>query len=73
MTETEIAEMARGAQSAGIDFADDDTPEAYDPLYAVTRGVEGDVIVCWSDLTDAEREKAWRDYERAFGADKEAK
>ncbi|OSJ32546.1 hypothetical protein BSZ19_18515 [Bradyrhizobium japonicum] len=37
------------------------------PLYAVTRGAEGDVIVRWSELTEAEREKAWRDYEKAFG------
>lgn len=73
MNEADIAEEARGAQSAGIDFPDDDTPEAYDPLYAVTRGVEGDVIVRWSELTDAEREQAWRDYERATAADKESK
>ena len=66
MTEAEIAEMARGAQSTG-----------FDPLYAVTRGVEGDIIVRWSELTDVdhERERAWRDYERAFGTvvEKEAK
>lgn len=75
MTEAEVAEMVRGAQSAGIDFPDDDTPEAYDPLYAVTRRVEGDVIVRWSEMTDAEREQAWRHYERAFGtpAEKESK
>lgn len=50
-------------------------PETDDPLYAVTRGVEGDVIVRWSELTDAEREQARRDYEKAFGtaAEKEAK
>lgn len=50
-------------------------PEIDDPLYAVTRSVEGDVIVRWSELTDAEREQAWRDYEKAFGtaAEKEAK
>ncbi|SDG60168.1 hypothetical protein SAMN05216338_1001870 [Bradyrhizobium sp. Rc2d] len=50
-------------------------PETDDPLHAVTRSVEGDVIVRWSELTDAEREQAWRDYEKAFGtaAEKEAK
>jgi hypothetical protein len=58
------AEVARGALSTD-----------FDPLYCVTRGVEGDVIVNWSQMTDAEREKAWRDYERAFGtaAEKEPK
>ena len=46
-----------------------------DPIYVVTRGVDGDVILHWSEMTDAEREKAWRDYERAFctPAEKEAK
>lgn len=65
MTEAEIAEMARGTLSTDFD----------DPLYAVVRGFEGDVIVHWSQMTDAEREQAWRDYERAFGtaADKETK
>ncbi|MHC2844826.1 hypothetical protein [Bradyrhizobium diazoefficiens] len=48
-------------------------PEIYDPLYAVTRCREDDVIVRWSELTDEEREKAWRDYEKAFAADKETK
>ena len=50
-------------------------PETDDPLYATMRGIEGDVIVRWSELTDAEREQAWRDYERAFGtaADRETK
>lgn len=41
--------------------------ETDDPLYAVTRGIEGDVIVRLSEMTDAEREQGWRDYERAFG------
>lgn len=58
MTEAEIAEMARGAQST-----------EFDPPYCVTRGREGDVIVLWSQMTDAEREQAWRDYEKAFGAE----
>lgn len=46
-----------------------------DPLYATTRGTGGDVIVRWTELTDAERERAWRDYEKALGAyaDKEPK
>lgn len=43
------------------------------PPYWVTRGVQGDVIVSWSEMTDAEREKAWRDYEKAFGAEKDSK
>lgn len=51
----------------------DHAPDTTDPLYCVARGREGDVIVRWSEMTDAEREKAWRDYERAFGADKEPK
>jgi len=56
MTTDEEAEVARGALSTD-----------FDPLYGVTRGAEGDVIVRWSEMTDEEREKAWRDYERAFG------
>jgi hypothetical protein len=38
-----------------------------DPLYAVTRGTQGDVFVRWSELTPEEQERAWRDYEKAFG------
>jgi hypothetical protein len=41
----------------------------HDPLFGVTRGVRGCVLVRWSELTPAEQEKAWRDYEKAFGAD----
>lgn len=51
-------------------------PELYDPLYFVTRGPQdGDVIVRWSEMTPEEQERAWRDYEKAFGtaAEKEAK
>jgi hypothetical protein len=44
------------------------TPD-YDPRYGVRRDPkEGCVIVRWSEMTDDERERAWRDYEKAFGA-----
>jgi hypothetical protein len=39
------------------------------PLYGVTRPVVGDVIVRWSEMTPEEQERAWRDYEKAFGTD----
>lgn len=48
-------------------------PEIHDPLYAVTRGRDGDVIVRWSEMTPEEQERARRDYEKAVGADKETK
>ena len=45
------------------------TVENDNPLYGVTRGPkEGCGLVRWSEMTEAERERAWRDYERAFGA-----
>ena len=45
----------------------------HDPLFGVTRGAQGDVIVRWSQMTPAEQERAWRDYERAFGTHEERK
>lgn len=73
MTEAQIAELARGAQSAGFDFAAADGPETDDPLYCVCRGAQGDVIIHWSKMTDEERERAWREYERAFGTAEDRK
>lgn len=43
----------------------------HDPLFGVTRGKEGCVIVRWSQMTPAEQERAWRDYEKAFGTAEE--
>ncbi len=44
----------------------------HNPLYGVTRGTQGCVLVRWSEMTDEERERAWRDYEKAFGKQSEA-
>ncbi|MHC2576581.1 hypothetical protein ACVI1J_001707 [Bradyrhizobium diazoefficiens] len=51
-----------------------DPTDTYDPLYAVARGAQGDVIVRWSELTDAEQQAAWDFHIKTFGAaDKESK
>ncbi|SFV18316.1 hypothetical protein SAMN05192541_13433 [Bradyrhizobium arachidis] len=43
--------------------------DADDPPYCVTRGVEGDVIVRWSELTDAEQAAAWDFHLKTFADD----